>query len=189
MKFKKLIKSLLLTLLFSTFIYGSAEAKCNFIIDIGDKGKKLFDKFAPPMPMFQGQFMLPVPSPEVCPNDNLNDMIAVEYVFLGKTEEKANLAAIRMIAINDGENTESNKLTLMNYAKRVYGDFDTGQNPQIFNSFYAWERFNQLIIYKRIFNSEGLIEEEIFITNKKYDKKLGEFYNKLEQEAEVKNEN
>ena len=189
MKFKKLIKSLLLTLLFSIFIYGYAEANCNFIIDIGDKGKKLFDKFAAPMPMFQGQFMLPVPSPEVCPNDNLNDMIAVEYVFLGKTEEKANLAAIRMIAINDGENTESNKLTLMNYAKRVYGDFDTGQNPQIFNSFYAWERFNQLIIYKRIFNSEGLIEEEIFITNKKYDRKLGEFYNKLEQEAEVKNEN
>ena len=189
MKFKKLIKSLLLTLLFSIFIYGSAEAKCNFVIDIGDKGKKLFDKFAPPMPMFQGQFMLPVPSPEVCPNDNLNDMIAVEYVFLGKTEEKANLAAIRMIAINDGENTESNKLTLMNYAKRVYGDFDTGQNPQIFNSFYAWERFNQLIIYKRILNSEGLIEEEIFITNKKYDKKLGEFYNKLEQEVEAKNEN
>lgn len=189
MKFKKLIKSLLLTLLFSTFIYGSAEAKCNFIIDIGNKGKKLFDKFATPLPMFQGQFILPVQSPEVCPNDNLNDMIAVEYVFLGETFEKANLAAIRMIAINDGENTESNKLTLMNYAKRVYGDFDTGQNPQIFNSFYAWERFNQLIIYKRIFNSEGLIEEEIFITNKKYDRKLGEFYNKLEQEAEVKNEN
>ena len=189
MKFKKLIKSLLLTLLFSIFIYGYAEAKCNFIIDIGDKGKKLFDKFAAPMPMFQDQFMLPVPSPEVCPDENLNDMIAVEYVFLGKTEEKANLAAIRMIAINDAENTESNRLTLMNYAKRVYGDFDTGQNPQIFNSFYAWERFNQLIIYKRILNSEGLIEEEIFNTNKKYDKKLGEFYEKLEQEAEAKNEN
>ena len=140
MKFKKLIKSLLLTLLFSIFIYGSAEAKCNFVIGIGDKGKKLFDKFAPPMPMFQGQFMLPVPSPEVCPNDNLNDMIAVEYVFLGKTEEKANLAAIRMIAINDGENTESNKLTLMNYAKRVYGNFDTGGNPKYYNDFHIWER-------------------------------------------------
>ena len=96
-----------------------ANAACDFMINIGDKGGKLFEKFAIPMPMFEGQFMLPVQAPELCPNDNLNDMIAVEYVFLGETEVTANLAAIRMIALNDGENTESNKLTLMNYAKKV----------------------------------------------------------------------
>ena len=164
-----------------------ANAACDFIINIGDKGGKLFKKFATPMPMFNGQFMLPVQSPEICPNDNLNEMIAIEYVFLGEKEETANLAAIRMIAINDGENTESNKLTLMNYAKKVYGDFDTGQNPQIYNNFYAWEENNKLIIYKRLFNEENLVDEEIFITNNEYDQKLGEFYNKFEQE-EAENE-
>ena len=40
---------------------------------------------------------MPVQSPEVCPNDNLNENIAVEYVFLGDKHEQAKLAAIRMI--------------------------------------------------------------------------------------------
>ena len=175
--------------LFILFIsLGPANAACDFIINIGDKGTKIFEKIAPPMPMFEGQFMLPVQAPELCPNDNLNDMIAVEYVFLGEREETANLAAIRIIALNDGENTEANKLTLMNYAKKVYGDFDTGQNPQIFNNFYAWEKNNKLVIYKRLLNSENLVDEEIFITNDEYDMKLGEFYYKIEQEAEAKDE-
>ena len=30
------------------------------------------------------------------------------------------------------------------------------------------------------FNEESLIDEEIYITNKEYDLKLGEFYNKIE---------
>ena len=175
--------------LFILFIFiAPANAACDFMINIGDKGTKIFEKIAPPMPMFEGQFMLPVQAPELCPNDNLNDMIAVEYIFLGETEETANLAAIRIIALNDGENTEANKLTLMNYAKKVYGDFDTGQNPQIFNNFYAWEKNNKLIIYKRLLNSENLVDEEIFITNDEYDMKLGDFYYKIEQEAEAKDE-
>ena len=183
----KKIKNFLKIFLIIFLYVAPANAACDFIINIGDKGGKLFEKFAPPMPMFNGQFMLPVQSPEICPNDNLNDMIAIEYVFLGEKGETANLAAIRMIALNDGENTESNKLTLMNYAKKVYGDFDTGQNPQIYNNFYAWEENNKLIIYKRLFNEENLVDEEIFITNNEYDQKLGEFYNKLEQE-EAENE-
>ena len=93
-----------------------------------------------------------------------------------------------MIVMNDGKNTENNKLTLMRYVKKVYGDFDTGQNPQIFNNFYAWEKNNKLIIYKRLLNSENLVDEEIFITNDEYDMKLGEFYYKIEQEAEAKDE-
>ena len=34
-----------------------------------------------------------------------------------------------------------------------------------------------------MYNQENLIDEEIFITNKEYDLKLGEFYNKIEEEA------
>jgi len=177
------MKKLLILILALTFKIGAVQAACDFIINIGDKSTKIVEKFAEPMPMFMGQFMLPVQSPELCPNDNLNDMIAVEYVFLGESLETARLAAIRMIALNDGQNTESDKLTLMNYAKKVYGDFDTGQNPSAFNNFYAWEKGQNLIIYKRLYNEENLIDEEIFITNDEYDLKLGEFYNKLEEEA------
>jgi len=177
------MKKLLILILALTFKIGAVQAACDFIINIGDKSTKIVEKFAEPMPMFMGQFMLPVQSPELCPNDNLNDMIAVEYVFLGESLETARLAAIRMIALNDGQNTESDKLTLMNYAKKVYGDFDTGQNPSAFNNFYAWKKNRNLIIYKRMYNEENLIDEEIFITNDEYDLKLGEFYNKIEEEA------
>ena len=47
-------------------------------------------------------------------------------------------------------------------------------------NFMVWEKNNSIIIYKRMFNQENLIEEEIYISNKEYDQKLGEFYNKLE---------
>jgi hypothetical protein len=177
------MKKLLILILVLTFKIGAVQAACDFIINIGDKSTKIVEKFSEPMPMFKGQFMLPVQSPELCPNDNLSEMIAVEYVFLGESIETAQLAAIRMIALNDGQNTESDKLTLMNYAKKVYGDFDTGQNPSVFNNFYAWEKNQNLIIYKRMYNEENLIDEEIFITNDEYDLKLGEFYNKIEEEA------
>jgi len=177
------MKKLLILILVLTFKISAVQAACDFIINIGDKSTKIVEKFAEPLPMFKGQFMLPVQSPEVCPNDNLSEMIAVEYVFLGESIETARLAAIRMIALNDGQNTESDKLTLMNYAKKVYGDFDTGQNPSVFNNFYAWEKGQNLIIYKRMYNEENLVDEEIFITNDEYDLKLGEFYNKIEEEA------
>lgn len=178
---KNLIKFFVVFLLTTTY----ANAACDFIIDIGDKGQKLFDKFMPPLPMFEGQYMLPMPSNEVCPSEqSLNEMIAVEYVFLGENEESSNLAAIRMIALNDGKNTEANKLTLMNYAKKVYGDFDTGQNPEIFNSYNIWENGQSIVIYKRMLDANDLIEEEIMITNLEYDKKLGLFFNEIEAEAE-----
>ena len=178
------LKVKLISLLFTTFLVlslyiPSAQAACDFIIKIGDKKTKIVKKFAEPMPMYAGQFMLPVQSQEVCPNDNMSIDIAIEYIFLGDPEN-SRLAAIRMVVLNDGQNTESNKLTLMNYAKKVYGDFDTGENPKIYNNFEIWEKNQNLIIYKRVFNEESLIDEEIYISNKEYDLKLGEFYNKIE---------
>ncbi len=112
---KNLIKFIIVFLIFSSPV----QAACDFLIDIGDSGKKVFDKFDMPLPGYKGQYYLPIPSPELCPNDNLNNDIAVEYVFLGETEDAAKLAAIRMIVMNDGKNTENNKLTLMRYVKKV----------------------------------------------------------------------
>ena len=174
------MKKITLYILGISFLFiSNAFAECNFVINIGDKKTKVVEKFGEPMPMFKGQFMLPVPSTEVCPNDNLSYDIAVEYLFLGDPEN-SRLAAIRMVVFNDGKNTVSDQLLLMNYAKKVYGDFDTGQNPKVFNNFMIWEKNNSIIIYKRMFNEEDLIEEEIYISNKEYDQKLGEFYNQIE---------
>ena len=89
-----------------------------------------------------------------------------------------------MIVLNDGNNTENNKLTLMNYAKKVYGDFDTGQNPEIFNNYNIWENGQSVVVYKRMSDQNDLYEEEIMITNVEYDKKLGMFFNEVEAEAE-----
>ncbi len=183
------MKKILIIISILVLNIASAQAACNFMINIGDKGTKLYEKFGLPMPMFEGQLMMPIPSPELCPKDNLNSDIAVEYVFLEKEDdesedaiENANLAAIRMVVLNDGNNTENNKLTLMNYAKKVYGDFDTGINPKIYNNYAIFEKGQNIVIYKRLYNEEGLIDEEIYISNTEYDKKLGEFYYALEEE-------
>lgn len=59
---KKIILTLITSVLFSSSV---ALAECNFIINIGDKKTKIVEKFAEPMPMFQGQFVLPIHSNEL----------------------------------------------------------------------------------------------------------------------------
>ena len=108
-------------------------------------------------------------------------IIAVEYIFLGEPDNM-HLATLRMIVLNDGKNTESDKLTLMNYAKKVYGDFDTGFNPKAYNNFEVWENGQSIVVYKRTTNEDELIEEELYISNLEYDQKLGEFYNQMEMD-------
>tara|TARA_Y100000816_G_C26086572_1_gene573494 strand:- start:473 stop:1012 length:540 start_codon:yes stop_codon:yes gene_type:complete len=157
-----------------------AIAACDFIIDIGENKSKIVKKFAEPLPMFDKLSMLPIPSPKLCPNDKLDQDIAIEYIFLGE-----DLAAIRMLVLNDGSNNISNQFLLMNYAKKNFGDFDTGQNPAIYNDFYAWEKNGKIIIYQRLFGAGGQIKEEIYISNEEYDLKLGSFYNDLENEDAV----
>lgn len=177
---KSILKSLLIL-----FIYiVPVNAACDFMANIGETGGKLFEKFGPPVPFFPGSFMHQIVSVDICPNDNLNERIVVEYMFLGENESEDNaiLAGIKMYVLNDEENSESKKLTLMNYAKKVYGDFDTGQNPQIYNNYNIWEKNNTLVIYNRYFDEDERIHEELFISNNEYDKKLGEFFDKIEEE-------
>ena len=183
---KRLVQFFIIFFLFSV----PANAACDFMIKIGEKGTKVFEKFAVPLPGFKGMWYMPVQSPEVCPNDNLNENIAVEYVFLGDKHEQAKLAAIRMIVLNDGSNTENNKFTLMNYAKKVYGDFDTGQNPESYIGYKVFERTRQFVVYQRMDDGSGLIQEEMYISNNKYDELLAEFFNKLEEDmAESESQN
>jgi len=177
---KNILKSLFILFIF----IAPANAACDFMANIGETGGKLFEKFGPPAPYLPGSFMHQIVSVDICPNDNLNEAILVEYVFLGENEsvDKAILAGIKMYVLNDEENSESKKLTLMNYAKKVYGDFDTGQNPQIYNNYNIWEKNNTLVIYNRYFDEDERIHEELFISNNEYDKKLGEFFDKIEED-------
>ena len=170
---KKLL--IFLVLFFNSNI---VNAQCDFIIDIGDKKTKIVEMFAEPLPMFDKLSMLPIPSTKLCPNDRLDDQIAIEYLFLGDE-----LAAIRMLVLNNGSNEISNKFLLMDYAKNNFGDFDTGQNPSLYNSFHAWEKYGKIIVYQRLFDTEGFIKEEIYISNEEFDLKLGTFYNELEEIA------
>ena len=171
--------------LFILFIYIlPLNAACDFKVNIGDSIKEFEKHFNLPFQMLPGTFMLPIMSTELCPNDNLNENIAIEFILLGEDLDKSNVAAINMITLNDGFNTEANKLTLMNYAKKVYGSFDTGNNPQLYNNFHVYEAEPKVIIYKRMKTEEEMIEEVIYISNKKWDTKLGEYYNELEEEEE-----
>ena len=106
-------------LFFLVFFFNAniANAQCDFVIDIGDKKTKIVEMFAEPLPMFDRLSMLPIPSTKLCPNDNLDDKIAIEYLFL-----EEDLAAIRMLVLNDGSNEISDKFLLMDYAKNNFGD-------------------------------------------------------------------
>ena len=175
MKFKKLIKSLLLTLLFSIFIYGSAEAKCNFIMDLGKKYTKFYERKYGPLPeeMFdyaEYEFL----APDLCPNDNFDENFIVRHIFLEKK-----LMAIQFYVDNSVDNSPTESMKLMNYAKRVYGNFDTGGNPKYYNDFHIWERVGKFIIYNRKLNKD-VWQEEIFISNDKNSEKLAEYNNLME---------
>jgi len=156
----------------------SANAACKFDLDFGDDASKVSDKYGPPMKeMFEELSFIPVAADDVCPNQNLKD-IAIEYRFLNEK-----LAAINLIVLNDEKNSASEKLTLMKYAKRVYGDFDTGQNPKAYVGFEVFEKSNYYVVYQKMVEDK-MINEQLYISTDEYDKLLGAFYNKAEEEME-----
>ena len=73
----------------------------------------------------------------------------------------------------------------MKYVKQNFGDFDTGQNPKIYNYFNSWKINNEIIIYKRIRNQFNIVEEELFITSEKYDEKMNRINARIEK-GEIK---
>ena len=69
-----------------------------------------------PFPLeYVGLEVYPILANDVCPNEKLDD-IAIEYRFLYDE-----LVAINFVAINDDRNIPSEKLTLMKYVKKTYG--------------------------------------------------------------------
>ena len=169
----------IILILFISLIGLSANAACKFDLDFGDDASKVFDKYGPPMKeMFEELSFIPVAADDVCPNQNLKD-IAIEYRFLNEK-----LAAINLIVLNDEKNSASEKLTLMKYVKRVYGDFDTGQNPKAYVGFEVFEKNNYYVVYQKLVEDK-MINEQLYISTDEYDQLLGEVYNKAEEEMET----
>ena len=75
--------------------------------------------------------------------------------------------AILFYVNNSIDNSATESMKLMDYAKRNYGDFDTGGNPKYFNNFQVWERVRKFIVYDRNLVEETW-REEIYISNDKF---------------------
>ena len=113
---------------------------------------------------------------DVCPNEKLDD-IGIEYRFLYDE-----LVAINFVAINDDRNIPTEKLTLMNYVKKTYGDFDTTNNPKAYNDFHVFEKSNLFVVYQRLPGDDGIMNEQVYLSTPEFDKKLGQFYADKEME-------
>lgn len=171
-----LIVSFLILTLSVTYV----QAACNFQAELGEKKSKFekrkFQSRGFPMEHV-GLEVFPMLAEDVCSNQKLED-IGIEYKFLNDE-----LFAINMVALNGEDNSVSEKLTLMNYAKNNYGNFDTTQNPKAYSGFEIYEKSNQFIVYQRLPGDDGIINEQIYITTKELDAKLMNFYTKMELEG------
>ena len=172
---KLLIKSFLITV----FSFGAAYSACDLIAEFGEK-KEVFEKreiAARPFPMEYAELdVYPVLANDICPNQKLND-VGIEYRFLNDE-----LVAVNFVALNDDRNLVTEKLTLMNYVKKNYNDFDTGNNPNAYEGVEVFEKTNLFIIYQRLTGDDGIKDEQIYISTPKLDEKLSKFYADKEME-------
>ena len=174
-KMKIIFKTFLLYFLLQNFVI----AACDFKADFGEK-KNIFETknfVGRPFPMEHvGLEVFPILANDVCPNERLED-VGIEYRFLFDE-----LIAINLVALNDDRNLPSEKLTLMNYVKKNYGDFDTTNNPLAYNGFEVFEKTNFFVVYQRESGEDGIMNEEIYISTPALDEKLGKFYADKEME-------
>ena len=172
---KLLIKSFLITV----FSFSAAYSACDLIAEFGEK-KEVFEKreiAARPFPMEYAELnVYPVLANDICPNQKLND-VGIEYRFLNDE-----LVAVNFVALNDDRNLVTEKLTLMNYVKKNYNDFDTGNNPNAYEGVEVFEKTNLFIIYQRLTGDDGIKDEQIYISTPQLDEKLSKFYASKEME-------
>ena len=172
---KILLKAFLIIITFQTFAIAACDVKAKF----GDKKEVLEKKefIGRPFPLeYVGLEVYPVLANDVCPNEKLDD-IGIEYRFLYDE-----LIAINFVAINDDRNIPTEKLTLMNYVKKTYGDFDTTNNPKAYNDFHVFEKSNLFVVYQRLPGDDGIMNEQMYLSTPEFDEKLGQFYADKEME-------
>ena len=171
---KFLIKTTIISVLFLLNL-PIANAKCKFITDIGKKYTKAIEKNYGALPENEnGYNELEIVASEFCPDDNFDDNFLIRYTFIDKT-----LAAIQLFADNSIDNSATESMKLMKYAKRTYGDFDTGGNPEFYNNFNIWEKVQKYVVYNRRLIGD-FWEEEIYISSDKYYEQLVQYENMSE---------
>lgn len=172
---KVFIKSIFVLLIFHNFAFAACDVKAKF----GEK-KDVFEKKEIAGRAFPAEYpgleIYPILANDICPNEKLDD-IAIEYRFLNDE-----LVAINFIALNDDRNIPSEKLTLMNYVKKTYGDFDTTNNPKAYNDFHIFEKSNWFVVYQRLPGEDGIMDEQMYLSTPAFDEKLGKFYADKEME-------
>ena len=176
--FKIIIISLLFSLNFSL-----ANAECKFI-DIGERFTKSDETRYGALPESENAYIeLEFVASEFCPDDNFDDSFIVKYTFIDER-----VASIQLFADNSIDNSATESMKLMKYAKRAYGDFDTGGNPEYYNNFNIWEKVQKYIVYNRRLIGNSW-EEEIYISSDKYYEQLVEYENTSEIIEPLEDEN
>ena len=174
---KLLIKSFLIII----FFISADQSACNLIAEFGEK-KEVFEKreiAARPFPMEYPELdIYPVLADDICPNERLKD-VGIEYRFLNDE-----LIAVNFVALNDDRNLVTEKLTLMNYVKKNYKKFDTGENSNAYEGVEVIEKINLFIVYQRLTGDDGVKDEQLYISTPELDEKLIKFY--AEKELEQK---
>lgn len=171
------MKNIFIKILFYIIILNSfsgfslALAKCSFMTEIGGKfTQQMLEEYGEIY--YEGETNLGIifsSAEDECPNDRIEDA-AVVYSFLDDE-----LASIQIVANNlDTGNEVTKNLSIMNYAIKTYGNFDTGSDKNSFNDYHIWNKNNEIVSYKRDIGLE-IYEEEILITNKKYETLLFDY--------------
>ena len=172
-KYNNSMKLLIKSFLIIVFFISSAQSACNLIAQFGEK-KEVFEKreiAARPFPMEYPELdIYPVLADDICPNERLKD-VGIEYRFLNDE-----LIAVNFVALNDDRNLVTEKLTLMNYVKKNYKKFDTGENPNAYEGVEVIEKINLFIVYQRLTGDDGIKDEQIYISTPELDEKLVKFY-------------
>ena len=180
-KYNNFMKLLIKSFLIIFFFISSAQSACNLIAEFGEK-KEVFEKreiAARPFPMEYPELdIYPVLADDICPNERLKD-VGIEYRFLNDE-----LIAVNFVALNDDRNLVTEKLTLMNYVKKNYKKFDTGENPNAYEGVEVIEKINLFIVYQRLTGDDGVKDEQLYISTPELDEKLIKFY--AEKELEQK---
>lgn len=152
------------------FSYSNAYSSCKHLVKFGKKFTPKLAKEHGERP--QGFSELYFEANDICPGQNLNGIV-IKYSFINDI-----LGSIHMYADNEpGKNKTTEALTLMKYTKKVYGDFDTGADPKIYNHFYSWQKKKKYIIYRRLKTEENLWVEDLTISNSEYTQILNSLIN------------
>ena len=170
----------ILTLILATILISNiAHAKCDLKYELGDPITKMENDFGGAFPSFiPGVITYPILSEDICPEQKL-DNVMIEYKFI---DDK--LVAYNLFVLNDEQDDHSEKLVLLNYTQKVYGEFETG-NPITYRGYKIFEEGNDLIVYQKADGPEGITDEQLYISDKEHDYILMTHMEKMETETEA----